>query len=113
MSLANEIVDKLIRVNTVSFNDREVYIEVVFPNWKAPGEGYSCGIYTTEDSLDKEKILTMARECLTNAIQNDSVKWRQGQMLCHKLIMTLRRILSPIELRDPSIIELLQEVEKW
>ena len=94
MSLAHEIVDKLIRVNTVSFNDHEVYVEVVFPNWKASGEGYSCGIYTTEDSLDKEKIVTTARECLTNAIQNDNAKWRQEQMLCNKLIITLRRILS-------------------
>jgi hypothetical protein len=113
MNLANEIVDKLVRVNTVHYNGNEVYVEVTFPNWRAPGEGYSCGIYTTEDSLDKEKIVTMARECLTNAIQNESVKWRQGQILCNKLIMTLRRILSPIERRDPAIIELLQEVEKW
>jgi hypothetical protein len=113
MSPNDEIVGALVQVNTVHYNGNEVYVQVAFPNWRAPGEGYSCGIYTTEDSLDKEKIVTMARECLTNAIQNESVKWRQGQMLCNKLIMTLRRILSPIERRDPVIIELLQEVEKW
>ena len=113
MSACKEIADALVRVNEVSFNDDEVYIEIIFPDWKAPGEGYSCGIYTTKEALDKEKIITMAREVLTANIRNSDAKVIKQDSLASRLAQVLHRIASPIERLDPEVQELLQEFERW
>ena len=112
MSTCKEIADALVRVNEVHFNDSEVYIEVIFPDWKAPGEGYRCGIYTTKEALDKEKIVTMAREVLTANIRNSDDKAIKRDSLASRLAHVLRRIASPIERLDPEVQELLQELEE-
>ena len=112
MSTCKEIADALVRVNEVHFNDGGVYIEVIFPDWKAPGEGYSCGIYTATEALDKEKIITMAREVLTANIRNSDDKTIKRDSLTSRLAHVLRRIASPIERLDPEVQELLEELEK-
>ena len=113
MSTCKEIADALVKVEEAQFNDDEVYIEVVFPNWKAPGEGYSCGIYTTKEALDKEKIITMAREVLIANIRNSDGKVIKQDSLASRLAQVLHRIASPIERLDPEVQELLQEFERW
>ena len=109
MTISQEIANTLVRVSVTNFPNNQTYVEVVLPNWKSAGEGY----YGSTDTLDKESIAEKTRELMKRNIQNESVKWREGQMLCNKLIMMLRKTLSPIELRDSEVQELLQEVEKW
>lgn len=110
MNLAQKLGFELVRVEVNKYPNKRMYINISLPNWKGPGESFQCGFYIADSEFNERWILATAREALTKSIIDGEACLIRSRELKHRLGRMLRRIASPIELQDPEIAGLLQEV---
>ncbi len=106
-----ELVDELIRVDVYVEGDSE-YIRVLFKGFGPDGDNVSCGVRQPASDETLKEVAEFSRMNLIEQIQLGHEKYYTSQVLCDRLVRTLRQCLSPVELRDPEITALLEEAEQ-
>ena len=110
MNTAQRLALGLVRVEVEVYPNKRMYIKMILPGWKGPGEDFHCGFFIADRDFNEEWILSTAREAFVKSIIDNEVCLQRGRELTYRLGKMLRRIASPIELQDPEIAGLLQEV---